>query len=96
MLAAESAALNGNCSDLVEIIKCLRSTLQRTTAATNDHPLLEGSADPARGQSDHFVSAAWLRPIILVGHSYGGNVAIWFCCRHRHIVSGLVCIDGKH
>ena len=32
--------LNGNCSDLLEIIKCLRSTLQRTTAATDDHPLL--------------------------------------------------------
>ena len=32
--------------------------------------------------------------IVVVGHSYGGNVALEFGIQKNHLVCGIVCIDG--
>ncbi len=33
------------------------------------------------------------RPVVLVGHSYGGLLALLFACRYRERVAGLVLVD---
>ena len=38
----------------------------------------------------------WLQPIILIGHSLGGNVAIELASKYPALIKGVVCIDGGY
>ncbi len=40
------------------------------------------------------VESALGRPVIAVGQSWGGNIAIELAVRHPDLVTGVVCVDG--
>jgi pimeloyl-ACP methyl ester carboxylesterase len=40
------------------------------------------------------IGATHLRPAVVVGHSWGANVALEVAARHRRLVRGLVLVDG--
>lgn len=54
------------------------------------------AANAAQDLADLLGRAGEDAPYLLVGASYGALVVRYFAARHRHLVSGLVLVDGHH
>jgi pimeloyl-ACP methyl ester carboxylesterase len=64
-----------------------RSTMPRPAASAADH---------AAQLHDLLEAAAIPRPVLLVGHSYGGLVALLATATHPADVAGLILVDASH
>jgi len=38
----------------------------------------------------------WLKPVLLIGHSYGGTIALEVASNYPSLIQGIICIDGGH
>lgn len=54
------------------------------------------SLPPQKDDLESESNNPWLRPIILAGHSYGGNLALEIAVKFPTIVKSIVCIDGGY
>jgi proline iminopeptidase len=69
---------------------------QRGTGLSRRHPRTEISMEAYLADLEALVDAVSpARPVILVGHSWGGAYAAWYTARHPERVRGLVMIDPQ-
>jgi pimeloyl-ACP methyl ester carboxylesterase len=81
------------CRSADDIAIVIRTSIEHinewTTVASENskiHRTASVSSDSARN----------VRPVIAVGHSYGGNVAVELAVRHPSLVSDLILVDGGY
>ena len=78
--------------DLAIVVKTVLEHLYEWTAIASENTGIHGEKSAAASPD----TTRNVRPVITVGHSYGGNIAVELAVRHPSLVSDLILVDGGY